>query len=56
MPYQQSFAPTTDMIASLLFMAGWLTAIAIVLGGRLRRPEPVLDRRPGDVDVDVDQR
>ena len=47
---------TTDVIASVLFMAGWLTAIAIVLGGRLRRPEPVLDRRLGGVDVVDDQR
>ena len=37
---------TTDVIASVLFMAGWLTAIAVVLGGRLRRPESVLDQ-PG---------
>jgi len=29
---------TTDVIASVLFVAGWLTAIAVVLGGRLRRP------------------
>ena len=35
---------TTDVIASVLFVAGWLTAIAVLLGGRLRRPEPVLDR------------
>ncbi len=32
---------TTEVIASVLFVAGWLAAIAIVLGGRLRRPEPV---------------
>ena len=41
---------TTDVIASVLFVAAWLTAIAVVLGGRLRRPEPVLDQpggRPG---------
>lgn len=41
---------TTDVIASVLFVAGWLTAIAVVLGGRLRRPESVLDHsggRPG---------
>jgi len=37
---------TTDVIASVLFMAGWLTAIAVALGGRLRRPESVLDQ-PG---------
>lgn len=30
---------TTDTIASVLFVAGWLTAVAIVLGDRLRRPE-----------------
>ena len=36
----------TDVIASVLFMTGWLTAIAVVLGGRLRRPESVLDQ-PG---------
>ena len=35
---------TTDVIASVLFVAGWLTAVAIVLGGRLRQPEPVLDQ------------
>ena len=45
---------TTDVIASVLFMAR-LTAIAIVLGGHLRRPEPVLDRRLGGVDVVDDQ-
>jgi len=41
---------TTDVIASVLFVAAWLTAIAVVLGGRLRRPEPVPDQsggRPG---------
>jgi undecaprenyl-diphosphatase len=31
---------TTDVLASVLFVAGWLTAIAIVLGDRLRRSEP----------------
>ena len=30
---------TTDVIASILFMAGWLTAIAIVLGGDLGIPQ-----------------
>ena len=35
---------TTDVIGSVLFVAGWLTAIAIVLGSRLRPPEPVLDQ------------
>jgi hypothetical protein len=38
---------TTDVIASVLFMADWLTAIAVLLGGRLRRPEPVLDQAGG---------
>jgi membrane-associated phospholipid phosphatase len=38
---------TTDVIASVLFMAGWLTAIAVLLGGRLRRPESVLDQSGG---------
>jgi membrane-associated phospholipid phosphatase len=27
---------TTDVIASVVFVARWLTAIGIVLGGRLR--------------------
>jgi membrane-associated phospholipid phosphatase len=31
---------TTDVIASVVFVTGWLTAIAILLGGLLRRPEP----------------
>jgi membrane-associated phospholipid phosphatase len=35
---------TTDVIASVLFVAGWLTAVVLVLGGRLRPPEPVLDQ------------
>ena len=35
---------TTDVIASVLFVAAWLTVIAVVLGGRLRWPEPVLDQ------------
>jgi membrane-associated phospholipid phosphatase len=35
---------TTDVIASVLFVAGWLTAVLLVLGGRLRPPEPVLDQ------------
>ena len=38
---------TTDVIASVLFVAAWLTAIAVVLGARLRRPEPVLDQSGG---------
>jgi membrane-associated phospholipid phosphatase len=37
---------TTDVIASVLFVAGWLTAIVVVLGGLIRRPEPVPDQ-PG---------
>jgi membrane-associated phospholipid phosphatase len=47
---------TTDVIASVLFMAGWLSAIAIVLGGGLRRPEPVPDRRLGGAEVVDDPR
>jgi membrane-associated phospholipid phosphatase len=47
---------TTDVIASILFMTGWLTAIAIVLGGRLQRPEPVPDRPLGGVEVVDDPR
>ena len=35
---------TTDVFASVLFVAGWLTAVVLVLGGRLRPPEPVLDQ------------
>lgn len=35
---------TTDVIASVVFVASWLTAIAISLGGRLRPPEPVADQ------------
>jgi membrane-associated phospholipid phosphatase len=34
----------TDVIAGVVFVASWLTAIVILLGGRLRRPEPVPDR------------
>jgi undecaprenyl-diphosphatase len=34
----------TDVIASIVFVTSWLTAIAISLGGRLRRPEPILDQ------------
>ncbi len=37
----------TDVIAGVVFVAIWLTAIAISLGGRLRLPEPVLDRAGG---------
>ncbi|HTQ90761.1 MAG TPA: phosphatase PAP2 family protein [Streptosporangiaceae bacterium] len=47
---------TTDVIASILFMTGWLTAIAVVFGARLGRPEPVLDRRPDGVEVVDDPR
>jgi membrane-associated phospholipid phosphatase len=32
---------TTDVIASVVFVTCWLTAIAISLGGLLRRPEPL---------------
>jgi membrane-associated phospholipid phosphatase len=32
---------TTDVIASVVFVTGWLTAIAILLAGLLRRPEPL---------------
>jgi membrane-associated phospholipid phosphatase len=31
---------TTDVAASIVFVAVWLTALAISLGGRLRPPEP----------------
>ena len=30
---------TTDVLASVIFVAAWLTAIAITLGGRLRPPQ-----------------
>jgi undecaprenyl-diphosphatase len=36
----------TDVIAGVVFTASWLTAIAIVLGGRLRQPEPVPGHPP----------
>jgi undecaprenyl-diphosphatase len=32
---------TTDVIASFVFVSCWLTAVAILLGGQLRRPEPI---------------
>lgn len=32
---------TTDVGASIVFVTAWLTAVAISLGGLLRRPEPV---------------
>jgi len=35
---------TTDVIASVVFVASWLTAIAISLGGCLRPPEPLADQ------------
>ena len=35
---------TTDVIASVVFVASWLTAIAISLGGRLRPPESLVDQ------------
>ena len=38
---------TTDVIASIVFVAGWLTAIAVVLGGRLRQPAPIRDQAGG---------
>ena len=31
----------TDVIAGVVFTAVWLTAIAVLLGGRLRQPEPI---------------
>ena len=34
----------TDVMAGVVFVAVWLAAIAISLGSRLRRPEPVPDR------------
>lgn len=39
----------TDVIAGVVFVACWLTAIAISLGGSLRRPGPVLDRADAPV-------
>ena len=35
---------TTDVVASVIFVTCWLAAIAISLGGRLRRPEPLADQ------------
>ena len=35
---------TTDVIASIVFVACWLTAIAVVFGGRLRQPAPIRDQ------------
>ena len=37
----------TDVIAGVVFTASWLTAIAVVLGPRLRHPEPVADQVGG---------
>ncbi len=37
----------TDVIAGVVFTASWLTAIAILLGDRLRQPEPILDQASG---------
>ena len=38
---------TTDVIASIVFVACWLAAIAVVLGDRLRQPAPVDDQAAG---------
>ena len=35
---------TTDVTASVVFVASWLTAIAMLLGSRLRRPAPIPDK------------
>jgi hypothetical protein len=35
---------TTDVTVSVVFVTIWLTAIGILLGGRLRRPERLADR------------
>ena len=37
----------TDVIAGVVFTTVWLTVIAILLGGRLRQPEPVADQVGG---------
>jgi membrane-associated phospholipid phosphatase len=34
---------TSDVIASIVFVTGWLTAITVLLGSRLRRPAPAHD-------------
>jgi undecaprenyl-diphosphatase len=39
---------TTDVIASVVFVTGWLAAIAISLGRRLRRPEALADQASSD--------
>jgi undecaprenyl-diphosphatase len=39
----------TDVIASVVFVAAWLTAIAISLGGHLRQPEPAGPAPGGEV-------
>ena len=36
---------TTDVIASVVFVTIWLTAIGLSLGGRLRQPERLADRQ-----------
>jgi undecaprenyl-diphosphatase len=38
---------TTDVIASVVFVTCWLTAIAVLLGGRLRQPVPIRDQAGG---------
>jgi undecaprenyl-diphosphatase len=38
---------TTDVIASYVFMASWLTAIAALLGGRLRRATDIMREGAG---------
>ena len=38
---------TIDVLASIAFMASWLTAIVVSLGGRLRPPEPIADHTDG---------
>jgi len=38
---------TTDVIASIVFAACWLTAIAVLLGSRLRQPVPIRDQTGG---------
>ena len=37
---------TTDVIASVVFTAVWLTAIAVLLGGRLRPATPIASQSP----------
>jgi membrane-associated phospholipid phosphatase len=40
---------TTDVVVSIVFVTVWLTAVAVSLGGRLRRPEPVGPEPAGGV-------